>query len=78
MAKDQGYAHYVCDRNQKHALFAKEGTPQASSYRIIKRYRSDGSEQQFLLCDECYQAYKSVSDKQDSDFNTFMSEGKEV
>lgn len=78
MPIEKGLNHYICDRNAKHEIYAKEGTPEAGNYRTIKRVRSDGTEQSYVLCDACYQAYKSVSDDADTKFNAFMSEGKDA
>lgn len=77
MPIEKGINHYVCDRNSKHEVYAKEGTPDAGSFRSVKRVRSDGTEQTYVLCDECYTQYKSLTDKQDIDFNAFMTSGKE-
>lgn len=76
MPKDTGYTLYTCDRNPKHNAFAKDGTPTAGTFHTISRIRSDGTNQSYVLCDKCYQLYKILSDKQDTDFNAFMAEDK--
>lgn len=77
MSKDAGFTYFECDRNPKHNGYAKEGTAAAGKYRTIKRVRSDGTSQEFLLCDDCYALYKPIADAQDTAFNQFMTDGKE-
>lgn len=76
MPKDPGYTRYECDRSAKHGGFAKEGSPSAAQFREIRRTRSDGTTQNFILCDECYSKYKELADDHDRQFNSFMAGDK--
>lgn len=72
MAKDSNYNNLVCDKNNKHQAYVKDGAPGESEWHEIKRIRADGTTISRWLCASCYAAYRALVEKQDADFTTFM------
>ena len=76
MPKETGLTDYICDRNPEHHKCAKEGTADANHFHEFGRTRSDGTMQNFILCDACYLKCRELMDRHDREFNAFMK-GKE-
>lgn len=76
MAKTEGYAQYVCDRCNK-SMYATDGSPDAQSWRTVRRITADGTETSRLLCPACNAEYRALAQSQDSAFGDFMAAKEE-
>ena len=74
MAKTANITKYVCDKTSK-VEYLTESDPRITDWHEIKRYTADGVEITRLLCKEAYAQYKTLTAKQDQEFNTFMQKG---
>lgn len=64
--------HYVCDRDSSHSAYTQTSDPENSNWHEIERITVDGNRITRWLCRDCYEQYKSLTQKQDSEFNSFM------
>lgn len=67
-----GFNQYACDRCGIET-YAVDGTPQAQSWKTIKRYDALGSENTRTFCPECNKLYRVLVAAQDAEFNDFMT-----
>ncbi len=75
MAKTQGFNQYICDRCSAE-IYAIDDSPKVKQWKTIHRYTSNGNQDERLLCADCSNEYRSISQKWDEQFRNFMT-GKE-
>ena len=73
MPKEGTFNLFVCDRNNSHSEYIKEDNKvRTAKWHSVKRFSRTNEEVTYLLCEECYQEYIKLAEKQDSEFASFL------
>lgn len=75
MAKTPGFTEYVDDRDPSISDVLQEGMKRASEWFEDRRIDSNGVVRTYLFSKENHEQFTALAEKQDKEFNAWMSEG---
>lgn len=75
MAKTPGFTEYVDDRDSTITDVILDGTKRASEWFEDRRIDANGVVRTYLFSKENHEQFTALVEKQDKEFNAWMSEG---